>query len=340
MEKKDQLRNITSFLLETQNSVYLLQPEVIKITGILAESQAVWSLQQKNIEFGKSQTPNGVAISPAMAAMCADDFLRTLIFIRGLHAAILDVRERFPGRPARILYAGCGPYATLAIPLMAIFSPSEATFSLLDLHSESIESAKSIINRLGLAGSVASFEMIDAGSYHINPEQPPDIILLEIMQSCLDAEPQVAVTRHLLKQAPHAILVPEEIRIELMMIDFSREFNLNNREENQTPPPQRDRIPVATIFVVNRETVNSWDRNDSDRLPAAAVRIPDHLEKRYVPAFFTIIRTYKHHILRDYDSGLSRPKLSFPEEAIKRGNMIQFHYELGCKPGLKATVNA
>jgi len=79
-----------------------------------------------------------------------------------------------------------------------------------------------------------------------------------MMQACLESEPQVAVTRHLLKQAPQAILVPEEVRVDLALVDPSREFDMTALEQKRAPT-QRERIPVGSVFVVNRETVRLWD---------------------------------------------------------------------------------
>jgi hypothetical protein len=273
---------------------------------MLAGSQTQLSAREVDISSGETQTSNGLAISPKMAALCADDYMRTITFIRGMDAAILDVQNRFPGRPVRVLYAGCGPYATLAVPLMVIFPATEVTFTLLDVHPESIESARSIVDSLGVAGSVTGFETMDAAAYQASADQPPDIILMEIMRACLETEPQVAVTRHLLKQAPHAILVPEEVRVDLVLMDPSCEFDLADTELNQTPV-ERDRISVATVFVMNRETVKSWDKIDGNRLPAAVVQIPEPLEPRYQPMLFTTVRTYQNHLLKDYDSGLICP---------------------------------
>jgi hypothetical protein len=330
---------VTWSLLKSQSPAHSLRPEVVEMTKILVDSQTNRTARQEDISVGETRTSNGLALSPTMAAMCADDFMRTIKFIRGTHAAIVDLRKRFPDRPVGVLYVGCGPYATLAVPLMAILSSNEATFTFLDVHPESIKSAKSIVDTLGLADSVASFETVDAGSYRVCPDQPPDVILMEIMQACLESEPQVAITRQLLKQAPHAILIPEEVCIELTLVDTSREFDLDGLERNWGTI-QRDRIPIASVFVVNRETVKSWDGNCSNRLTASTVLIPDPLEQRYQPMLFTVIRIYKNHVLKDYDSGLTCPRTPSIDGAIKPGDAIQFHYELGSRPRLKGQVCA
>ena len=334
-QKIEQLRRATATLLDISKPSHSLRPEVVEIATILANSQTVRPTLHQDISGGETRTTNGLALSPAMAAMCADDYVRTIEFIRGTQAAIVDIRKRFPGRPARVLYIGCGPYATLAIPLMAIFSSSEATFTLLDVHAESIRSAKSILDTLSLSDSAVSFETLDAGSYRVCPDQPPDVILIEIMQACLESEPQVAITRHLLQQAPNAILIPEEVRVDLTLVDPSKEFGSDNLGRNGGHT-QRDRIPVGTVFIVNRESVNSWKRISSSRLPGLSVRVPDSIDQRYQPMLFTNICVYQKHVLKDYDSGLTCPRILSAEGAIKTGDTIQFHYELGRHPRLRS----
>jgi len=331
----EQLRKATATVLDLNQPAHTLRPEVIEITTVLASSQAVWASSQQDISSGETQTSNGLAISPTMAAMCAEDYVRTIAFIRGLHAAIVDVRNQLPERPVRVLYAGCGPYATLAVPLMTLFSAAELTFTLLDIHPESIKSAESIADTLCLSDSVERFETVDAGSYRVNPDQAPDIILVEVMQACLEAEPQVAITRHLLSQAPNAILIPEEVRIEVQLVDPAKEFELDGLPP-EGKPLQRDRIAVGPVFVVNRESVNLWKPISGNRLPGLAVQIPESVGQQYQPMLFTKICTYQKHILQDYDSGLTCPKTLSTERAIKPGDTIQFHYELGAHPRLRS----
>jgi hypothetical protein len=331
------MRSVISSILDSQLPACSLRQEVVEMTKILADSGAFSSARHTDISAGETRTSSGLALSPAMAAMCADDFARTIEFIRGTHAAIVDIRKQYPDHPARVLYVGCGPYATLAVPLMAVFSPLEVVFTLLDIHPESIESAKSVVAALGLADSVSHYETMDAGLYQVDPDQPPDVILMEIMQACLSAEPQVALARHLLPQAPRAILIPEEVRIDLALLDPSREFVLDG-PEREAGDIQRDRIPVASVFVLNRETVRSWKNIRGNRLPGSAARLPDSLEQRYQPMLFTNIRVYQDHVLKDYDSGLTYPRQFTSGVPAKAGDTIQFHYELGRQPQLKGEV--
>ena len=222
---------------------------------------------------------------------------------------------------------------------MVSFPPAEVTFTLLDIHPESVACVESIVHALGLAEHVASIETADAGSYRICPNQAPDIILMEIMLACLEAEPQVAITRHLLAQAPDAILVPEEVRIDLVLVDQSREFDVGGSARNDGIS-QRDRNEVGSVFVVNRETVESWRGNHRNRLPASSLRFPDSMEPKYQPMLRTAIRVYQNHVLKDYDSGLTCPRSVPIEDAVKPGDTIQFHYELGSHPRLVGEVHS
>lgn len=322
----EELRRVTSVILDSGRPARSLAREVDEMTKIFAEARTRQESRREEISGRETRTENGLALSPTLAAMCAEDFVRTVEFLRGTRAAIRDARARFPDRPVRVLYAGCGPYATLAVPLMTVFSPSEATFTLLDVHSESIESVRTIVKKLGLADSVAKSKAVDAGTYEMGADQPPDVLLLEIMQACLESEPQVAVTRHLLRQAPQAILVPEEVRIDLELMDY---------EDHE------DRIPVGSIFAVNRQTVASWSDMEGLRLPASRVRLPKPVEQRYEPMLLTTIRVYKDHVLQGDDSDyLTSPRYLSIEDPLSPGDTVQFHYELGARPGLKGAKSA
>lgn len=331
------LRSVSALILETQLPAYSMRQEVVELMKILANSGTLRSARQADLSSGEIRTSNGLALAPGLAATCADDFVRTIEFIRGTQAAIGELRKQFPDRPVRVLYAGCGPYATLAIPLMVSFFPQEAVFTLLDIQPESIGSAKCVVEKLGLADHVAQYEMLDAGAYQLEPGQAPDLILLEMMQACLATEPQVAITRHLLSQAPHAILIPEEVSIDLVLVDPSREFDLAGPERT-AGDLQRDRIPVASVFVLNRETVKAWENLQGNRLPGASARLPEAVEQGYQPMLFTNIRIYQEYVLKDYDSGLTCPRQFSSDVPIKAGDTISFHYELGRQPQLRSAA--
>ena len=333
----EQLRNLASSILDCQYQSYSLRQEVIEMTALLARLGTIPANCRANISDGETQTANGLALSPVMAAMCAADFVRTIEFLRGTYAAIMDLRKLNPGCPTHVLYVGCGPYAALAIPLMTMLSPNDAMFTLLDIHPDSIESAKAIVEALELTAFVNHYETTDASCYRVHSGRMPDIILMEMLQACLEAEPQVAITRHLLAQAPNAVLIPEDLRVDLNLVDLSREFDLEGlvmkRGDNLS-----NRFPLGSVFAVNRERVQSWQHISGNRLPGASVQMPPTLPQPYQPMLFTVIRVYRDHVLKDYDSGLTCPKTFPSRRPIKSGETIQFYYALGRRPGLKSEL--
>jgi len=97
--------------------------------------------------------PGGKAISPRDAARCVLDAPRTSAYLRGIHAAIRTMQARFAERPIDIVYAGCGPFAALAIPMAAIFG-AEIRFTLIDIHARSLLNARRVAEQLGCAKSI------------------------------------------------------------------------------------------------------------------------------------------------------------------------------------------
>jgi hypothetical protein len=330
------LRRVTATLIDSRIPAFSLRPEVLELAEILRDANADCFTQDEEISSGETRTSSGLALSPTMAAMCAVDYVRTIIFIRGIRDAIEDVRKKRPDRPVRILYAGCGPFGTLAVPLMAVFDSSEAVFTLLDIHPESIQAVKAVVSHLDLEQSVSGIQATDALRYRVQGEQPPDVIVIEVMQACLDSEPQVAITCHLLEQAPHATLVPEEVSIDLKLVNPSGEFNLAN-QEGEPHAVERDRISLGPMFVVNRHRVKCWSSSSSrsDTLPGASVDMPDSWDERYQPMLFTKIRVYRDQVLQDYDSGLTCPKTIAEKGLVRPGGSLHFSYLLGSNPHLR-----
>lgn len=333
---REQLQHLTRQVLDPKRPGHSLRVEVLALNRLLAEAAAL-QLPREETARGETRTAQGLALSPAMAAMCAEDFVRTVIFLRGVHEAVAQLGQQNRARPVRILYAGCGPQATLALPLMTVFPPQEAVFTLLDVHPDSIESVGSAVALLSLAESVTRLEVADACEYRIRPDEVPDVLLFEMMQAGLEAEPQVAVTRHLLKQAPGAVLLPAEVRIELVLMNPAREFEPDLREVNR-PAFERDRISLGTVFALNQASVGTWEGDVSGRLPARRVRLPERLEPCYQPMLLTSVQVFGEHLLKDYDSGLTCPRRPRIEGQIRAGEEIHFCYELGQRPGLMGRI--
>ena len=101
---------------------------------------------------------------------------------------------------------------------------------------------------------------------------------------------------------------------------------------------QRNRIPIASAFFLNRERIEEWSDLGNERLPAATLHLPSEIDPKFQPMLFTQIRIHGHHTLEDYDSGLTYPKALM--NCIKPDDTLQFHYELGDHPRLCCVINS
>ena len=182
------------------------------------------SLQQKTTE---TLIPGGIALSSADAAICLNDQLRTSRFIKGTYIAIKELLHRFPNQKINILYAGCGPYAPLLLPLLPFFNKEDIRVTLLDINAASIQSVKELMSILDLRDYIHDIIQTDAVKYKQPELHPLHLVITETMFHALIREPQVAITANLAPQiTKNGILIPEEIKLDLVYTFFGKELYL------------------------------------------------------------------------------------------------------------------
>jgi len=268
-----------------------------------------------HMSVGTSFLPSGKAISPLQAALCAREPFRTAAFIQGLAQAIRAAMT--PQRPVAVLYAGCGPFALLALPLMALFTPDQVQFTLLEVHADALADARALIEGFGYGAHVAQFVCTDAATWRIAPGAPVDVIVSETMNTALGKEPQVSIMRNLYIQAPQATLVPAAIAVHL---------GAPGRSQEQ---PCAD---WGRIFEINAAAILDWQALDGPTLPAATIRLPEVLGQG--PRLLTRIEVYDGIALRDYESSLNLPLQLPGKPQLQGGVTLAFSYRLGPAPGL------
>lgn len=332
----DELRRIAQEIVDPGKELADLIPQAEALRDLIERRANFRIDHERDIASGESRLEYGLAISPALAAMCIRELFRTPAFIRGLHDAIDDAAK--PHRPVRVLYAGCGPYALLALPLMAILPRERAVFTLLDIHPECLDQARALITSFGLDHYLDDCLCEDATRYRIPEDRIPDVVVSETMAVCLRNEPQVAIARNLLTQAPAASMVPQSVSVEAHLINWSREHVVMPAGfTGEFPEPDRDRVYLGKIFELDAAGIRNWRGIEGDELPAGKIRIPAPLESKYTPYLLTNIVTYGRHRLRDYDCSLTAPQRLRGD--FKAGDEVQFRYQLGSYPQLSSCLH-
>lgn len=318
--EQTQLHAIAAQLLDPASDIATLSAAANAFYDLCAALSKWEDGAKKNI-----QLPSGKAISPEDAARCIQDFMRTAKFLQGLEAAIRTAQQRFPQQTLNILYAGCGPFAPLALAIATRFSAAEIRFTLLDVHQESLDNAQRLFYKLGLTDRVASLILADAATYQWPAALPLHLVVSETMQRALDKEPQVAITQNLaLQLCEGGILIPENIRVEAVLCIAAKEFP-------EAGGGDQFRISLGVLMDLNKEMAAS------ELLTTAAVmQAPADLAELPHCMLFTTITVFDGIVLNAYESGLTYPMTLYPLGKIKAGEILEIQYELGTAPGFRS----
>jgi hypothetical protein len=267
---------------------------------------------------------NGVAINPRAAAHCAVDYQRSVVFIRGVNAAINALRLRFPDTPLEILYAGCGPFATLLLPLLGKISSGEFKLYLLDFHQRSLDSVKLLLTHFGFCSQAVQTIQGDACSYK-HPGKL-HLVVAETMQKSLEQEPQFAVTANLASQLwPMGVFIPQRIDVVLCLSDL---------EKGAT------RYPLATVCTLSPERAfdqmqqaQTNSEKMGPQLEPTIVVIPRMADiARFDAALFTRICVFQQYRLKDYESQITLPLKCHEILPLAGGERYRVSYQLGSYP--------
>lgn len=295
-----------------------------------------------------TRLPNGEAISPRDAARCVLDDIRTSKFLKGLYAAILEARKRFPDAAIEILYAGCGPFAPLAIPLTTRFSSAEIKFTLLDAHKRSLDAARRIFQSLGKSAFVRDYIQCDAAFYKNAAPHPIHIVVVEAMQAALEKEPQVAITMNLSPQlCQGGILLPERITIDCYLCDLTKEFPTLSTEAGVTDSlsasdKSRVRVNLGRVLELTAGScrdllaAGNSDRHDGTSLTAKLLLdVPEDVDGEFYLMLSTTINVFESLALDEYESGLTCPRILYDMGKMHSGQVIEFEYYFGDQPEFK-----
>lgn len=276
--------------------------------------------------------PSGKAIDPVSAARCLLDFARTSKFLRGIHEALLAARQRISSRPVEVLYAGCGPLAPLAVPLMTRFAADEVRFTLLDVHQRSLDAARRIVGTFGFGAHVREYVCADAAAYRHPQASPPDIVIAETMQRALAKEPQVAVTLNLAPQlAAGGIFIPERIIVDACLFNPAAPFQ-TAMDTAEPAPLEHERTVLATLIKLDLESV---PRLLKEGIPAVRARLPAQTQPPWRLMLRTRVTVFGSHGLDENDSGITLPHIGRELDLLQPTDEVEFRYRLGKLPGFE-----
>lgn len=339
----DKLRTATNCLLtsEDQAAIHIaldsLHTIFSKVTGVRGD------VLESHHDY-ETFLMGGVAISPHLAARCLLDPFRTVQFLRGINAGIHEAIRRFPGEKIHILYAGCGPYGTLLIPLTTQFSPKQIQLTLIDIHTPSIEGVRYLIESLGIENYIYRCIQADAVTYRHPPDIPLHMVISETMEAGLAREPQLAIMRNFLPQLhKYGIFIPENIVVEANFSNSEEEDVglLMHRDEFGYPIgrkllKQTDRLPLEPVISLNIKTDHPQVVGDNwEDIPLVSIEIPPRDERFDQFLLQTTVTIFGPYGFAPYDCELSFPLRLHDLNQIASGNKISFSYGFDNKPGIR-----
>ncbi len=283
----------------------------------------------------------GKAISPKWAGMCLKDAQRTNKFMIGLNQAVQKVLNKTPGKPVTILYSGTGPFATLILPLLTLYTPSELQLILLEVNTSSIESLKNIIKGFGVQDYVAAIYNSDASNFIIPKEFEVDILLVECMQHALMREPQVEIIYNLLPQIKkEVILIPEEISLHLALVDIDKKNKYQSIEDNKSKKDYYENSEA--VFTLNKAEVlqnNLNFKKEGFQFPEKETYFSkEQLNNHDFIAITTEITIFKNISLNIDESGLTVPLFLADLNNDQTVIGAKTQYIVGPEPGLDSQL--
>lgn len=306
------LRRHSKTILSCEDDYFLIKQSIEAIYDYFSRCTNVYAGDLTTSHFTPAK--NGQVVHETMAAHCLIDLLRTTRFLRGVHDAITSQSKKTD--QVRVLYAGCGPYATLITPLLTLFQVGQVQVVLVDINEESLLKATKLIQALGLYDFIADAQKADCTDPHISFSGKFDVIVSETMQHGLTQECQVPLTRNLVRfLTPEGTFVPQCIDLNLFAAG-----NLNVLD-----PKESERSFCGNIYSLDFRNVPDPDHHQIIPIPEDS---PEHLE------IHTKIHLHGDHILSSFDCGLTVPQ-RFTTMGEKRPREISFTYREGSRMGLE-----
>lgn len=254
---------------------------------------------------------NGIALSTENAADCIRDYKRTAAFMKGVYKALLSALDTFPDTRLNILYAGCGPFAPLIVPLLPLFKPEELSVTLMDINECSIETIKEIVAELEYESYIADVIVADATEYKYSKSKDLHLVITETMFQALTREPQVAITRNMAPQLTKGgILIPEEVKISWGYSFFSKEPFLHQYQNEYHVKNERNQnlkcITKGTLFTLNK-SIGEIEEISLYNFESDWYEKPENYNEAPDICIYTTVTVFDTYTLENHESLITNP---------------------------------
>ncbi|NRB51922.1 MAG: hypothetical protein HRU41_29895 [Saprospiraceae bacterium] len=319
------LHQIAQILIAEELDFAELQQAVAAYRKLLTQQNPfISSFEETRVDI---ELETGRVIGPTWAALCIDDLVRTKRFVKGLYLAVNSLLDKKEG-PVVILYAGTGPFATLALPLTTLFRKDQIQIRALEINPISCQCLRRLTVSLEVDGYFESIEQVDASNYNIPQADTIDILLSETMQRGLEKEPQVAIMHQLVPQLRSEIqLIPESIELSIGTLLY--------------PDPSSLQVIHQSFFPVFRLDKDSIIKQQQS---GHALEFPPQQYKLTASqlvhsknlVLLTHISVFGREKLTPGESGITLPvKLPGLQQLGKKEVIIELAYAVGNNPGMR-----
>ncbi len=320
INKKDELKTIIDILINKKSTDTNLFKASL-LLSVFFQNCLPTPIIHLNKQTQDTFMDSGVALSASNAADCINDYMRTTKYIRAVFDAITDLHQKFKNEKIHILYAGCGPYGTLIVPLLSFFDPSKIEVTFLDIHQTSLNSLTTIIEKLNYNQFVYNYIKENATQYSSTKKN--HLIITETMSAAFEKEPQVSITLNLLPQlCDKGIFIPQKVVIGLEVAKNTYIERKNIIIENT------DAIHLCNIIDLdtNNEITNT------DIIKTKEYKIKKDFNKTFIPYFSTTIFIYKNHMLKGNECSLNLPMELTLKSNLSKNDILSFKYEFKNRP--------
>lgn len=305
-------------------------------------TQEIYHLMETTVSLGdgvNSRSSTGLCLTPINAANCMLGYRRTLAYWRALLLALESFSSE---QPITLVYPGCGPLATLVLPILFSVYPHKVNITFIDYHQSALDHLQRQILTMDNAQIECRFICADATQWL--PDSDIDILILECMLKGLDDEGHVSIVNHFAPfLTPDASLIPEEIEVKAMWIDMSAEAAYCQAQHDGGKLPKAEqlkqyRVPICDVFKLERDT---YQKVDDNQIPCVDLVWVNQPGSNYHFSLTMRLKLLNNIWLEEYADGITMP--FFPELIKNSDNEIfsnlSGYYQLGGKPGFVFNVD-